>query len=146
MTDPENLKWQFDELLKTLIIMSLPFELQRNAYDEGATADEMLEDFHSYYTLKKNRYREGKLIDERSILVLDKIERLTDTWSQEKEQEFWFEMDQYENEWNVLREMAKGAMITLKKEHLNIEVKHDNELNEKGDIVVQRTHTILKAR
>lgn len=50
----DNLLWQFEELIKTLITMSVPFDSQKEFYGIGVTSDEILENFYSYYALGIN--------------------------------------------------------------------------------------------
>ncbi|MBD0403905.1 hypothetical protein [Flammeovirga sp. EKP202] len=144
--ETDNLLWQFEEMIKTLIALSLSLKEQINFYGVGATADEMLEDFYSYYVLNKNRFLERELITKESMVILDDIDSLTDSWSDEKEEEFWFEMEKHQNEWNILREKALFVLKLLKKDNLTVEVKHENELDEKGNIIIQRTTTELKEK
>ncbi|MFC4634244.1 hypothetical protein ACFO3O_10020 [Dokdonia ponticola] len=93
----DNLLWQFNELIKNLISMSMSLEKQNDFYGLGATADEMLEDFYSYYTLNKSRFFEKELINEEIKNSLDNIDNLTNKWTSEKDEDFWFEMAKYEN-------------------------------------------------
>ncbi|UII20920.1 hypothetical protein [Fulvivirga ligni] len=78
--------------------------------------------------------------------VSEVFDSLTDKWSKEKDDEFWFEMEKHEDDWNILREKSKAALKLLISDELTVEVKHANELDEKGNIVIQRTETKLKEK
>jgi len=133
-----NLLWQFNELIKNLISMSMPLEKQIDFYGLGVTADEMLEDFNSYYSLNKSRFFEKGLINEEIKASLEDIDNLTDKWTSEKDEDFWFEMEKHENDWNILREMAKSTLKKMELDNLTVMVKHENE-TENGKIIVQNT-------
>jgi hypothetical protein len=104
----------------------------------------MLEDFYSYYTLNKVRFVERKLINKESKKRLDDIDFLTDKWSSEKEEGFWFEMENHKEDWDILREKAKLTLKILDKSNLTVDVNHENEFDENGDVISQRTKIELK--
>ena len=144
--ESDNLMWQFEELIKTLIAMSMPFDGQKVFYGIGVTSEEMLEDFYSYYTLNKERFVERKLINTQSKKHLDEIDSLTDKWSNEKEEEFWFEMEKHHKEWDILREKAKLTLKILDKNNLTVDVKHENEFDKMGNVILQKTKIELKEK
>jgi len=144
--ETDNLLWLFEEMIKNLIALTLPLDEQINFYGVGATADEMLEDFYSFYVLNKDRFLERELITEESKKQLDDIDSLTDKWTEEKDQEFWFEMEKHQGDWDILREKAKVVLKLLNKDSLTVEIKHENELDGKGNIVIQRTKSELKEK
>lgn len=127
--ETDNLMWQLEELIKTLITMSLPYDGQKNFYGIGVTSEEMLEDFYSYYTLNKDRFSERELIDDETRNLLDNIDSLTDKWSAEKEEDFWFEMEKYQNEWDILRKKANLILTKMNKGNLTVEVNHQNDVD-----------------
>lgn len=57
----DYLKYNFDEFLKTLVILSLDPEEQVEAYGIGNTEEEIAIDLESYFTLQYNQYLENKL-------------------------------------------------------------------------------------
>jgi len=138
LCETDNLLWQFNELIKNLISMSMPLEKQVDFYGLGAIADEMFEDFYSYYTLNKSRFFDEELITEEIQNSLDAIDSLTNKWTSEKNEDFWFEMAKYEDEWNILREMATYTLKKMELDNLTAEIKHDNK-TENGQIVSQKT-------
>ncbi len=146
LSETDNLTWQFEELIKTLIAMSMPYEGQKNFYGYGVTADEMLEDFYSYYTLNKGRYTECALIDNETKNLLDDIDSMTDKWSSEKNEDFWFEMEKYQSEWDILRKKAELTLFKMNMSNLTVEVNHENEFDKQGNLVSQRTKTELKEK
>ncbi|MEN7550482.1 hypothetical protein AAG747_21360 [Rapidithrix thailandica] len=142
--ETDNLLWQFEEMIKTLIAMTLPLDEQIDFYGVGVTADEMLEDFDSCYVLNKTHFLKRNLINAQAKEQLDEIDFLTNKWSEEKAQDFWFEMEKHSSDWNILREKAKSILKLLNKENLTVDINHENELDENGDIAVQRTKIELK--
>jgi hypothetical protein len=144
--ETDNLKWQFEELLKTLIAMKSSLKEQENFYGIGATADEMLEDFNSYYTLNKTRLLERELINSESKNLLDQIDNLTDKWTSEKDEDFWFEMEKYDAEWNELRQKAKLTLEVMNRGDLIAIVNHENEFDKDGNILSQKTNVKLKEK
>ena len=144
--ETDNLMWQFEELVKTLIAMSMPLEFQKNYYGIGVASDEMAEDFYSYYTLNKARYKKRGLINIETKELLDNIDTLLDIWSNEKYEEFWYEMDKHEGEWNLLRSKAKNSLKKMNKSNLTVEVNHENEYDKNGKIVFQKFKTKLKEK
>jgi hypothetical protein len=144
--EADNLLWQFEELIKTLIAMTLPLEEQVNFYGIGATADEMLIDFDTYFTLNKLEFIERGVINDESKRLLDDIDSLTDRWSSEKEESFWFEMEKHQNEWDILREKAKAALTKMNKSNFTVDVTHKNEFDRERNLVVQTTKVKLKEK
>ena len=117
--ETDNLLWQFEEMIKTLIALTLPLDEQINFYGVGATADEMLEDFYSFYVLNKDRFLKRELITAEAKKQLDDIDSLTDKWTEEKDDVFWFEMEKHQDDWNILREKSKSVLKLLKKGYIN---------------------------
>ncbi len=111
--ETDNLLWQFEELILTLIAMTLPLEEQTNVNDIGAAVDEICGGFQLYYTLNKSRFAERELINEESKRLLDEIEAITDNWSSVKDQDFWLELEKHQTDWDVLREKAGSALKLL---------------------------------
>lgn len=142
--EKDNLKWQFEQLLKTLIAMKSAFHEQKTFYGFGATADEMLEDFNSYYTLNKIRFLERELIHNESKDLLDQIDNLMGTWIDEKDENFWLEMEKYNTEWNELRDKAKQTLKIMNKDDLIAVVNHKNIFDKEGNILSQVTNVELK--
>lgn len=69
--------WQFEELIKTLIAMSMPYISQKIFCGIGVAATEMVEDFYSYYILKKEKLVKRESINDNTLNLLDDIESLT---------------------------------------------------------------------
>ncbi len=136
--EKDNIRWQFNELIKTLIAISLPADKQRQIYGIGLVGDEMVEDFYTYFTLIKDSLIERGFINQSAQTILDQIDNYTDVLSNEKNEDFWDEIEIHE-EWEKLRTMAKEALINLEKENLGLKVNHDNKMDKKDNIIVQRT-------
>ena len=136
--ETDNIKWQFQELIKTLIALSLPAEKQIEIYGIGLAGDEMLEDFHSYYVLIKSSLIERGFVTSDAEQILNQIDSFTDKLSDEKEEDFWDELDIHE-EWQELRTMAKNALISIGMDKYGIKVKHENDVDKKNNIVTQKT-------
>ncbi|MFI2742736.1 hypothetical protein ACG2LH_08355 [Zhouia sp. PK063] len=136
--ETDNIKWQYHELIKTLIALSLPAEKQREVYGVGLVGDEMLEDFYSYYVLIKNSLIEREFVTYDSEQLLNQIDLFTDKLSEDKDEDFWDELEKYE-EWQELRTMAKNALVSLGMDNYGLKVKHENDVDKKNNIVVQKT-------
>jgi hypothetical protein len=136
--ETDNIKWQYHELIKTLIALSLPAEKQREVYGIGLVGDEMLEDFYSYYVLIKNSLIEREFVTSESERILNKIDSFTDQLSEEKDEDFWDELEEHE-EWEELRTLAKSALISLGMDNYGLKVKHENDVDKRNNIVTQKT-------
>ena len=78
--------------------------------------------------------------------LLDNIDTLLDSWSNEKDEEFWYEIDKHDGEWDLLRSKAKNTLNMMNKSHLTVEVNHENEYDINGNVVSQKTKTKLKEK
>ena len=136
--ETNNIKWQFQELIKTLIALPLSAEKQREIYGIGLAGDEMLEDFNSYYVLIKNRLIERGFVTSDTVEILNQIDSFSGKLSDEKEEVFWEELDIHK-EWQELRTMAKNALTSLSMDNYGLKVKHENEVDKKNNVVVQKT-------
>lgn len=58
MNDDELLKYFYDELIMTLITMSLPADEQQYLVGAGCIGDEILEDFDDFYCMRRQLYIE----------------------------------------------------------------------------------------
>ncbi len=110
--ETDNVKWQFQELLRTLNAFSLPAEKQREVCGVGLAGEEMVEDFYIYYVLNKPNLHERGFINTDSEQLLNQIDSFIEMLSEDKEEEFWGELEVHE-EWNILRKMAKRALVSL---------------------------------
>ncbi len=144
--EKNSLNRQFEELVITLIAMTLPVKLQKNYYGIGFAGDEMAIDFETYYTLNRSQFVESNLIDKAAAEALDEIDNLLDFWTDEKEESFWFEIDQYQSDWDVLRNKANQTLKVLEKDHLTIDFQHEVQYNKYGEITSQFTKVELKEK
>ncbi len=110
--ETSNVNWQFQELIRTLNVFSLPAVEQREVGYFGFIGEEMVIDFYIYYTLNKYDLMESGFINANSEKKLNQMDSYIEMLSEEKEVEFWDELEIHE-EWNALRSMAKSALIAL---------------------------------
>ncbi len=110
--ETSNVSWQFQELIRTLNIFSLPAIEQREVGGIKLIGEELVSDFYIYYALNKYNLLETGLINADSERFLNQIDSYIDMLSEEKEFEFWDELEVHE-EWNTLRSMAKRALTAL---------------------------------
>ena len=135
-----NLDWQYEQLLITLIALKSKPKRQREIYGFGHTEDEMVNDFDSYFTLRRKKLIEYGYIEksiEEKLLVLDKFITLK---SEEENEDFWEELETHQD-WETIRGMAKEILKEMGKNNLDIEVNHQNEYDAEGNITMQRTES-----
>lgn len=136
--DIKNLNYQFIELVKTLIAFSSQPDRQREIYGEAPPGDEMLEDFHSYYTIIKSSLLDKGLIDQGDAELLDNLAKFIDEKSAENDLEFWDDLERHKD-WERIRELAKLCLIKLGKENCELKVTHEYGRDDKGRVTSQMT-------
>lgn len=109
-----NVFWKFGELIKLLIILSSDAVKQREIMGAGALADEMAEDFNSYFTLCRNEYILMNLLDIDQLSPLDKLDGFLDERSGENSVDFWDDSKLSSNpDWDIVRRIAKEVLKLL---------------------------------
>lgn len=136
--EQDKIRWQFNELIKTLITISLSADKQRQIIGIGWAGDEMMDDFYTYYTLIRDNLLERGFIKNQAIILLDQLDKFTDQLSKEKHEDFWNEIEAH-SEWEQLRGIAKAILLVMNLEELGLKVKHENEVDENNAVIAQKT-------
>lgn len=142
--ETDNLLWQFEEFIKTLVAMKSTWEEQKKIYGIGIATDEMVEDFHSYYELNVSRYEERGLINSESKASINQIGILIDKWGEEKGDSFWYEFEKHQDEWDTLRILAADALNCLNYDNAHLSINHKSVTDWKGNITYQTSNIKLK--
>ena len=147
MNENQLLEWQFDELVKTLIVLSYPADKQIEAMGLGQVADEMALDFENYYSNLYPEYIQRKWITTDQKIALDKLDQFLRKKSGKKNFTFWENSQlSIHPDWEKIRKMAKEILILLHKDHLTVEVTIKNETikDENGEeLTIQQIITNL---
>lgn len=137
------MEWQLEELIITLISISLPSNEQTNIYGIGIASDEMIEDINSYFTLNKERFLQFGLLNKTEINEINRIEEELDLMLQELKEEDWFDISS-NNRWKNCRLLARDILNKIGKGNLKLVVQHENEYDNEGNITIQKTKTRLE--
>lgn len=142
---------QFDELVKTLIVLSAPADRQKEICGYGCPGDDMANDFDEYYTQARNLYVEHDLLTSEQLKVLDELDRYLEGRSGQWNAEFWQEPSSLTShpDWESIRGLANACLVGLGKWHLDLEVSHEIENTLASDgkpLVIQHTHMKLKEK
>ena len=137
----ENLVyWKFSEMIKILIIISLNASKQKEFIGIGAVADEMATDFDTYYTLECQNYINYGLINYEQKNKLDDLNNYFNKKSNPVDSNFWDDNKLDSNkDWEFVRKMSSDILTTLSKEKLNIDYFREEEYDELGKLVIQKT-------
>ncbi|GGK86942.1 hypothetical protein ACD591_19790 [Rufibacter glacialis] len=129
MSEEEELvRKLFDELIKHLIVLSLPADYQKEYIGGGDTGDELALDFENYYILQKEQYLKYGLINHEQESQLDSIEAFFDERSGQEHLDFW-EGVKTHSDWIKVREWAKECLEALGKQDYGINVRYEYEKN-----------------
>jgi hypothetical protein len=151
LTKDENLVlWKFAELIKSLITLGSSAERQMEIIGAGAVADEMAEDFYSYFTLSYQQFYNHKLLNEDIILKLKQLDHFLDQRSGDKDPEFWNDLMLNTNQdWKMVRSKANEILCSLNMDNLEIEFDREEkyEITERGKkLIFQSTKTRLSRK
>jgi hypothetical protein len=140
---------QFDELIKTLITLSVPPERQVEICGFGCPGDDMANDFDSYYTHCRKLYLDHGLVETKHVKLLDELDHYLDSRSGAQYAEFWENPDLLSShpDWEEIRGLAHSCLVSLGKTHLDVEVSHviENKTGPDGTpLKVQWTQLKLK--
>lgn len=142
LNELKKLKWQLDEVLKTLIAISMPPKEQHNLYGVGIASDDMIEDLKTYFTLKKARYLKLRLLDEYEVNEINKIVLRLDFMVDSMREDEWYDINS-NYQWKELRDLSKQVLNKIGRDNLKLIVEHENEYDKNGNISIQRTKTQL---
>ncbi|MBC3541087.1 hypothetical protein ACFSC6_06670 [Rufibacter sediminis] len=118
----------FDELIKHLIVLSLPADYQKEYIGGGHTGDELALDFENCYVLQKEQYLSQGLINQEQLSLLDTLDDLFYERSGQEHLDFW-EGVKTHSDWIQVRELAKGCLTALGKQDYGINVRYEYEKN-----------------
>ncbi len=133
MKDDELLKYYYEELIMSLITMSLPAEKQREMIGFGCVGDEILEDFDSFYCMRRQVYINHMVFSEKQLQRLDDFHKYLDKFNNQSE-DFYWDIEELKNNplWEELRVESKKIL--------------KNVFGKKYRIDLQRRHTYLDGK
>ncbi len=148
LTNEDNLVcWKFAELIKNLITLSSSADRQAEIIGIGATCDEMVIDFDSYFTLSYKSYLDNGLLTVDQFETLKELDTYFEDRSGDKSPDFWDDFLLDTNpEWQIVRQKAKMILGLLGMQDLTIEFDREEkyEMTDKGkQITMQSTKTRL---
>lgn len=136
----EELENNFKELIKNLIILSLPVKEQLDIMGYGCIGDEMAIDFGTYYSDRINEYIRNNIIDKEQKKYIDKIEDFfNERGGKDEYMGFWLDNEELStnSDWDKIRDMAKECLKVLKKDHLALKASIENKSNNNDGLTVQ---------
>ncbi len=104
-TEHEPVMRQFDELIKTLIVLSSSADQQKYICGSGCPGDDMASDFDTNYTHTRHLYIEHNLLTPKQLDLLDNLDRYLENRSGQWNAEFWQNPDLLSShaDWEVIR-------------------------------------------
>lgn len=135
--------WKFGELIKTLHTLSSDADRQHEIVGVGAVAEEMADDFDTYFTLYYENYIEGGLLNE---METAKLRRLGE-FLKDRDADFWDDLNLPINPyWELVRRHAKEILELLKMDDLILEFERKEKYDSTPDgkrLWIQNTKTRL---
>jgi hypothetical protein len=124
LSEKQVLDWQFEELLKTLIIFTLPAEKQIEANGYGCVGDDLVVDFDSYYCCIKDVLLVKGYITQAQASSLDAFDTLLSKYTGAHYYDFWCDPVRLatDENWEEIRVNAKQVLAVLDKSHLELRV------------------------
>jgi len=137
--------FNFWELTKNLVTLSSSSTEQKEITGLGLVAEEMAEDFHSYFTLQKHRYLNYQLIDQKQIELLENIDSFLDSKSGNNEDKFWNDAELAKHQdWVAVRQMANSVLNIMGYHELSISFTRTTKRDSNKSILIESTKTYLK--
>ncbi len=147
MTNDNNLvRWQFGELIKNLVTLTSDAKRQTEIIGIGAICDEMVEDFHTYFTSSYRTYLDSNLLTPNQVDRLQELDTFIDERNGNKSPDFWDDFLLETNfDWEIVRQKALYILTSLEMQDLTLEFDRDEkyEITGKGK---QLTLQTTKAR
>lgn len=148
LTNDDNLvRWKFGELIKNLVTLSSSAERQVEIIGIGATCDEMVIDFDTYFTLEYQRYLDSGLLTYSQTEKLRELDKYFEERSVDKSPDFWDDfLLNTSPDWQAVRKMAKSILEMLEMQDLIIDFERTEkyEKTDKGKrLTMQTTKTRL---
>lgn len=134
----DYLKYNFEELLKVLVILSLDADTQLKACGIGSAEDELAIDLDNYYTRNRAAFIKGGYLSEDVAKEIDDLNLYFDKRSGNDDHGFWSEIETHEG-WRVVRERAKLILVKMGKPNLSVRIDVENDYGlVSGEIVSQQ--------
>lgn len=130
--DKEIIQYHFDELLKTLIILSSPAEKQKYIMGFGNVGEDMLVDFDSHFNGDMgNHYVETGLLSVNQVKKLEEYDRFIDKKCKGQTTDVFTNFDELKNNsiWEEIRTETDILLKYLTKDKMDIEVKRKMDKN-----------------
>lgn len=140
----DNILYEFDSLIKTLILLKSPAEMQieysGNLIPFG---EDVVGDFEAFYCLPRKDFIEEKFLNNEQIKKLDELDKFITEKSNDESNDFWTDYTLLKShpDWKKIRRLAEECLCILKKENLNLEFRKETqeEKAENGEnIIIER--------
>lgn len=124
LSEKQVFDWQFEELLKTLIIFTLPAEKQIEANGYGCVGDDLTSDFDSYFCYIKNELLAKEYINQVQYSRLEAFDALLNKYIGAEYYDFWCDTTRLatDEKWEEIRVNAQQVLVVLGKSHLGLRV------------------------
>jgi len=115
----DNIKLKYTELLKTIIVMTLPADNQIEILGVACPGADLSIEFNIYYSEMKSQYYENKLLNSDEIVEFDKLE----SFFKERvdNSDFLFNFPSHPDA-DILNKMANNCLINLRKDNLTLKL------------------------
>jgi hypothetical protein len=134
----DNIKHHYEEILKLLIIIASPADIQLAAYGLGNVEEEIAFDLEFHFKDRGSYQIESGFLSFDEAEAISKIDQLFEARSGNDDDGFLLEL-QTHKDWRLLRTMAKEVLIFMGKENLAIDIKTENALDKfSHQIIYQR--------
>jgi len=138
--EKEQVQKLFDELIKHLVVLSLPAEYQMEYIGLGDKGDELAFGFDNYYTSHKEQYLKEGFIHHEQAVLLDKMDSFFEERSGEHYEDFWEGVDIH-SDWEKVRRKAKECIAALGKQDYGLRVRYESEKTYYNDQVQWESHS-----
>lgn len=124
--EDETFKYFYDELIMSIITLSLPVERQIEIIGSiGCVGCEIVQDYDNFFTCNREEYILRNTFTEEQLYALDSFDLFLDNLSHMVPKSDYFYCDRqqlYDNPlWEEVRNRAKKLLIVLDKNNLDIE-------------------------
>lgn len=127
-SDEALVKYFYEELIMSLITMSLSAEEQKYMIGIGCTGDEILEGFSNFYIERRQFYLGKEVFNDKQIEILDKFEKFLHKYNGRDEDFYWnFEQLRSNPLWEELREQSKIVISQVFGKKYRIEIEREDE-------------------
>ena len=120
----QHSRFLFRELVKHLIVLSLPAHVQKEIYPGSGLGNFLHVELDTYYALQKERYREHGLLDEAQSEQLHALEHYLNMQWNTGPDAFREEAPDHPG-WEAVRQEAKNCLEALHKQAYGLKVKFE---------------------